>query len=94
MTSVVLLTHRSRYGNKTNKQGGSETVIGRALAAAPSLKVRFCLSFLLTFGHFCVSFASLLPRFSLIFGLIFGLKMAIIPEGPRVRHHKMHAATV
>lgn len=26
------------YGNKTNKQGGSETVIGRALAAAPSLK--------------------------------------------------------
>ena len=28
------------YGNKTNKQGGSETVIGRALAAAPSLKVR------------------------------------------------------
>eukprot|EP01046_Picozoa_sp_COSAG06_P057806 COSAG06_NODE_11393_length_1516_cov_1.510939_3_plen_311_part_00 len=26
------------YGNKTNKQGGSETVIGRALTAAPSLK--------------------------------------------------------
>ena len=39
---VLVLRLRIRaapeYGNKTNKQGGSETVIGRALAAAPSLK--------------------------------------------------------
>ena len=42
---IVLVLHMRRYyerapeyGNKTNKQGGSETVIGRALAAAPSLK--------------------------------------------------------